>query len=49
MDGTPALFVNGRPFAGAVGFAELKAVVDEELADAAAYPRRRAAPAKAAP
>lgn len=32
VDGTPALFLNGRPFSGAVSFAELKATVDEELA-----------------
>ena len=32
VDGTPALFVNGRPLAGAVSYAELKQTIDEELA-----------------
>jgi predicted DsbA family dithiol-disulfide isomerase len=31
VDGTPALFVNGRPLAGAVSYAELKQTIDEEL------------------
>lgn len=32
VDSTPALFLNGRPFTGAVAFEDLKAAVDEELA-----------------
>jgi len=32
VDGTPALFVNGRPLSGAVSYAELKQTVDEEIA-----------------
>jgi protein-disulfide isomerase len=39
VDGTPALFVNGRPLAGAVSYAELKQTIDEELAShATAHP-----------
>jgi len=34
VDGTPALFVNGRPLSGAVSYAELKHTIDEELAAA---------------
>jgi protein-disulfide isomerase len=36
VDGTPALFLNGRPFAGAVSFSDLKTVVEEELSAVAA-------------
>jgi protein-disulfide isomerase len=32
VDGTPALFINGRMLAGATSYDELKAAVDEELA-----------------
>jgi protein-disulfide isomerase len=39
VDGTPALFVNGRPLSGAVSYAELKQTIDEELASrATAHP-----------
>ncbi len=34
VEGTPALFVNGRPLPGATSYEDLKAAVDEELADA---------------
>ena len=34
VDGTPALFVNGRPLSGATSYEDLKAAVDEELAAA---------------
>jgi protein-disulfide isomerase len=40
VDGTPALFMNGRPLTGAVGFDELKALVDEELAASAPAAKR---------
>jgi predicted DsbA family dithiol-disulfide isomerase len=32
VDGTPALFVNGRPLSGATPYPELKQTIDEELA-----------------
>jgi protein-disulfide isomerase len=38
VDGTPALFVNGRPLTGAISYAELKHTIDEELASRAATP-----------
>ncbi len=34
VDGTPALFVNGRPLSGATSYEDLKAAVDEALAAA---------------
>jgi predicted DsbA family dithiol-disulfide isomerase len=32
VDGTPALFINGRPLSGATPYPELKQTIDEELA-----------------
>jgi protein-disulfide isomerase len=40
VDGTPALFVNGRPLSGATSYEDLKAAVDEELATAPAGEKR---------
>jgi protein-disulfide isomerase len=46
VDGTPALFVNGRPLAGAVSYVELKQVIDQEITSATSNttPRKTRSP-----